>query len=191
MRFYWKRNIISVLSVLFFGRIAQVVRVRLVTMCRGKPSGVIARLMSKWSWIGLKCQKRIKNSLPLHLLCCESWMSCEKKNSGRKKMLFMLGLRVWVLHVSIADPIRLGMVLASLIFLFIWMPWFRVSSLKCIIAEMQNICNLIGWDSVHISDIFLLLPCKYQWKVKRRKTRRDIQNIWIYTDLNQAFVGMG
>ena len=47
---------------------------------------------------------------------------------------------------------------------------------------MQNVYNFIGWNSVHISDIFLkLLPCKYQWNMKRKKATRD--NIWIYTNL--------
>ena len=49
---------------------------------------------------------------------------------------------------------------------------------------MQNICNLIGWNSVHISDIF---NCKYQWNVKRKKARQDIQNIWIYTNLKHTW----
>ena len=34
---------------------------------------------------------------------------------------------------------------------------------------------------------FYLLSCKYQWTVKRKKTRRDILNISIYTNLKHTW----
>ena len=35
-----------------------------------------------------------------------------------------------------------------------------------VIVKIPDICILIGQNSVHISDIFLFLPCKYQWNVQ-------------------------
>ena len=56
---------------------------------------------------------------------------------------------------------------------------------------MQNICNSIGWTGVLISETLKLLRGKYQWNVKRKKPRRDIQNIWIYTNLKHRYADIG
>ena len=54
----------------------------------------------------------------------------------------------------------------------------RKSVLLCmfrsVIVEMQNICNLIGWNSVHFSDIFNYYSANINgmWN---KKAKRDIQ----------------
>ena len=63
-----------------------------------------------------------------------------------------------------------------------------------IIVKMQNIYNLIGWNSVHFLIFFDIFNCfrtniNGMWNVW--KARGDIQNIWIYTNLNHLFAGGG
>ena len=36
-----------------------------------------------------------------------------------------------------------------------------------------------------------MLPCNNQWNVKRRKARRDVENIGICTNLKHKFAGIG
>ena len=47
----------------------------------------------------------------------------------------------------------------------------RIMSQICtIIAKMQNICNLIGWNSVHISDIlFATMPISMECETQESK----------------------
>ena len=56
---------------------------------------------------------------------------------------------------------------------------------------MQNICNLTGWNSMHIFDIsnYYRANINGMWNVE--KLGEDMQNLWIYTNLKHTFVGIG
>ena len=58
-------------------------------------------------------------------------------------------------------------------------------------VKMQNICNLVDWNSIHISGIFNCYNVNTNGMWKTKKTRWDIQNIWIYTSLKHTYVGKG
>ena len=55
------------------------------------------------------------------------------------------------------------------------------------IVKMQNICNLIGWNSVHISVryFYLQISIDEMWNARKR------DKIWIYTSLKHTCVGIG
>ena len=53
---------------------------------------------------------------------------------------------------------------------------------------MQNICNLIGWNSVHIFDIFNYYRANINGMWNAKKLGEVYKNIWIYTNLKHTFV---
>ena len=56
-----------------------------------------------------------------------------------------------------------------------------------IIVKMQNICNLIGWNSVHIFDI-LIAPVQILVECEMQEYRRDIANVWMCTNLKHSCI---
>ena len=56
---------------------------------------------------------------------------------------------------------------------------------------MQNICNLIGWNSVYISDIFNYYRENINGMWRAGKLDGIYKTFWVYTNLNQTFVGIG
>ena len=58
--------------------------------------------------------------------------------------------------------------------------------LRLFIVKLRNIWNMTGQKSMHISDIFNF----YRANVKRKKFRQEIQNICIYTNLNDSCVNI-
>ena len=55
------------------------------------------------------------------------------------------------------------------------------TALLIFIVKMQNIFNWL------VQRACIVLSCKYHWNVKRKKARRDILNISVYTNLKHSW----
>ena len=60
-----------------------------------------------------------------------------------------------------------------------------------IIVKKQNICNLIGWNRVHIFDIFNCNRANVKGMWNARKLGGIHKTFWIYTNLKRTFGGIG
>ena len=73
-----------------------------------------------------------------------------------RKLSFLLRISsVNVTNITFTEEIPNG----KLYFLYhktvlYMMTWMQIKLIKAIIVKLPNICNSIGWNSVHISDIF-------------------------------------
>ena len=62
--------------------------VRPVALCRGELSAVITWVMSKCQWSSWSSRKQLKNSFPLPLQSCNSWIFVKENLDRRKKVFF-------------------------------------------------------------------------------------------------------